>query len=51
MLAVQCCALGMRTIGGSDGHWGPLRRKEAELKREVDELFAEIERVVENAAA
>ena len=48
MLAVEACGVGMRMIGGDDGHWGPLRRKEAELKTEVDDLFAEVERIVEN---
>jgi len=40
----------MREIGGDDGHWGPIRRKEVELKSAVDDLFGEIERIVEGGA-
>jgi len=50
MLAVEAAGVAMREIGGDDGHWGPIRRKEVELKSAVDDLFGEIERIVEGGA-
>ena len=50
MLAVEAAGVALRKIGGDDGHWGPIRRKEVELKSAVDDLFGEIERIVEGGA-
>jgi hypothetical protein len=32
-------------------HWGPINRKEAELKREADEMFQQIEAATAGAVA
>ena len=44
-------ALGMRSLGGEDGHWGPIRRLEAELKAEADELLRQVQDLVGQAPA
>jgi hypothetical protein len=47
--AVICAGIGLRTIGGRRGHWGPIRRQEAELRPEADELFRAVAQVVGRA--
>jgi hypothetical protein len=52
--AVEAAAIGLRTIGGDGnhrGHWGPINRKEAELRPEADSLFAQVQQIVEAARA
>lgn len=41
---VEFTALGLRVLRQ---HWGPINRKEAELRREADELLKEVERIVD----
>ena len=36
-------AIGMRSLGGESGHWGPLRRYEAELKSDADDMLMEVQ--------
>jgi hypothetical protein len=36
-------AIGMRYLGGPEGHWGPLRRKEAELRPEADKMLLSVQ--------
>ena len=43
-------AIGMRYLGGQDGHWGPIRRKEVELKADADEMLKEVQDYLEGAA-
>jgi len=40
-------AVGMRTLGGEDGHWGPIRRREVLLKKEADTLLKAVQDLVE----
>ena len=37
-------ALGLRYLGGENGHWGPIRTKAAQLRPEADEMFMEVQR-------
>jgi hypothetical protein len=41
---VYVTALGMRYLGGEEGHWGPVRRREVELKKEADQMLQEVQR-------
>jgi peptidoglycan hydrolase-like protein with peptidoglycan-binding domain len=41
--AVETAAIGLRHEGGEKGHWGPIRRHEAELKREADEMLQQVQ--------
>jgi hypothetical protein len=43
MFAVECAAVGVRALRQ---HWGPINRKEVELRREADEMLKKIERFV-----
>jgi hypothetical protein len=47
--AVEAAAVGLRTISGHHGQWGPINRKEAELKSEADTLFEQVQQIVEAA--
>jgi hypothetical protein len=51
--AVEAAAVGLRVIGGTapHGHWGPISRKEAELRPEADALFLQVQQIVEAAPA
>lgn len=51
MFAVEAAALGLRQVGGAQGHWGPIRRKEAELRPEALTLLLQVEEVVDQAGA
>ena len=45
--SVEAAAIGLRTLRT---HWGPINRKEAELRPEADALLQQIQQVVEIAA-
>ncbi len=47
--AVEAAAVGLRTYGGNTGHWGPIRRKLAELRPEADALFRQVQALVDAA--
>jgi hypothetical protein len=42
--AVEVCAVGLRVL---KDHWGPIKRKEAELRPEADDLFRLIQRLID----
>jgi peptidoglycan hydrolase-like protein with peptidoglycan-binding domain len=44
--AVEVCAIGLRVL---KDHWGPIKRKEAELRTEADDLFRLIQRFLDEA--
>jgi putative peptidoglycan binding protein len=41
--AVETCLIGLRNLRQ---HWGPINRREVEVKREVDELLAVIQEII-----
>jgi Domain of unknown function (DUF1906)/D-alanyl-D-alanine carboxypeptidase len=45
-MTVEVAALGLRSVVG---HWGPLVRKEAQVRPECSVLFAEVERIVDSS--
>jgi hypothetical protein len=45
-MTVEVAALGLRSVVG---HWGPLVRKEAQVRSECSDLFAEVERIVDGS--
>src|SRR5260370_39001933 len=49
--AVEAAAVGLRVIGGKapHGHWGPISRKEAEIRPEADALLVQVQQMVEAA--
>lgn len=49
LFAVEAAALGLRCIGGTHGQWGPIRRKEAQLRPEADALFLKVQGIVDDA--
>lgn len=49
--AAEYAAVMIRVSGGSQGHYGPLRTKAAEVKTECDAMFKEIEQVIEEQPA
>ena len=46
-LAVETCATTLRRLRQ---HYGPINRKEAELRREADDMFMEVQRLLESVA-
>jgi len=42
--AVLMTGVGLRKLGGEDGHWGPIRRQEVEIVPMVDDLLQEVAR-------
>jgi peptidoglycan hydrolase-like protein with peptidoglycan-binding domain len=42
-LAVETAAVGLRKNGGATGHWGPIRRHEAKLLPEADDLLQQVQ--------
>jgi hypothetical protein len=42
-------AVGLRVNGGEEGHYGPVRRKEVELRQEADDLLRQVQRLVEQS--
>ena len=42
--AVEVCGVGLRNL---KDHWGPIKRKEAELRPEADDLFRVIQRFLD----
>lgn len=44
---VLMTCVGMRTRGGEEGHWGPIRRREVEIVEEADELLQQVQTLVE----
>ena len=42
-LAVETAAVGLRKNGGATGHWGPIRRQEAKLFPEADDLLQQVQ--------
>ncbi len=46
--AVEAAAVGLRT---NRSHWGPINRKEVELRPEADALLAQVQQIVEAASA
>ena len=49
--AAEYAAVMLRVSGGSTGHYGPLRRHEAEVRPECDALFRQVQSLVEQNAA
>jgi peptidoglycan hydrolase-like protein with peptidoglycan-binding domain len=45
-LTVETAALGLRKNGGAKGHWGPIRRREAKLQQEADDLLQQVQDLV-----
>lgn len=43
-------ALGMRYLGGESGHWGPIRTKAAELRKDADDMLLKVQQYL-NAEA
>jgi hypothetical protein len=39
-------AIGMRSLGGEEGHWGPLRTQAAELRAEADDMLWTVQELV-----
>jgi hypothetical protein len=48
MFAVECAAVGLRNIRD---HWGPINRKEVELRTEADDLLLKVQTLVNVAVA
>jgi hypothetical protein len=49
--AALMTGVGMRLLGGEEGHWGPIRRHEVELAvPEFDDLLKAVERLVDDAS-
>ena len=44
-LAVETAAVGLRKNGGATGHWGPIRRHEAKLCPEADDLLQQVQQL------
>ena len=42
-LAVETAAVGLRKNGGATGHWGPIRRQEAKLFPDADDLLQQVQ--------
>jgi hypothetical protein len=40
---VETAAIGLRQQGGEKGHWGPIRRHEAQLLPEADEMLQQVQ--------
>ena len=40
-------AIGMRSLGGENGHWGPLRKKAAELRPEADDMLRQVQQLIQ----
>ncbi len=51
IFAAEYAAVMIRVSGGSKGHYGPLRRREAEVRPECDAMFAAIQALVEEHRA
>lgn len=45
VFAVETCATGLRNLRQ---HWGPINRKEAEIRREADDLFKKVQEIVDD---
>jgi len=45
-LAVETAAVGLRKNGGATGHWGPIRRHEAKLLPEADDLLQQVQQLM-----
>ena len=50
-LAVETAAVGLRKNGGATGHWGPIRRHEAKLMPEADDLLQQVQSLVSTVPA
>jgi peptidoglycan hydrolase-like protein with peptidoglycan-binding domain len=44
-------AIGLRYNGGSSGHWGPLQRKEVELKADAASMLLDVQHYMSNESA
>ncbi len=44
-------AIGMRYLGGKEGHWGPIRRKEVELRKDADDMLLAVQAYLSDNAA
>lgn len=40
-------AVGLRNRGGEEGHWGPIRRKDVEVRSEADDMLQAVQALVE----
>lgn len=49
--ATEYAAVMIRVAGGSKGHYGPLRKKDAEIRPECEQMFAEVQALVETSPA
>lgn len=47
IFAAEYAAVMLRVSGGSKGHYGPLRRREAEVRPECDAMFAAVQTLIE----
>lgn len=43
-------ALGMRYLGGEEGHWGPIRRGEVEIREEADAMLLDVQHYLSSTA-
>lgn len=46
-LAGEFAAITVRVSGGAKGHYGPLRSREAEVRKECSDMFAQVEKFIE----
>lgn len=44
-------AIGMRYLGGENGHWGPIRRGEVELRAEANDMLLEVQDYISQDSA
>jgi hypothetical protein len=49
-LAVETAAVGLRKNGGATGHWGPIRRHEAQLLPDADDMLRQVQRLMAGMA-
>lgn len=47
VFAAQYAAIMLRTLGGTKGHYGPLRTKAAEIKLECNDMLLSVQKVLE----
>lgn len=43
-------ALGMRYLGGENGHWGPIRRGEVEIRVDADDMLLEVQKLMQGVS-
>jgi hypothetical protein len=45
--AALVTGVGMRLLGGEEGHWGPIRRREVQIVPEFDELLLSVQQLMD----